>query len=412
MTGVPDPSVGCDEDRLARAHLSRVVEPGDRGLAGPLARWGAVTLVEQLRHGRGPEVWRARHVRLREPTSRLVQAAAGMGIGVVVPGDTCWPVGLDDLDDLGPRDGPDGGTPVCLWVRGRLPAGSEAAPAVAVVGARACTAYGEHVAEDLGAGLVAKGWTVVSGAAYGIDGAAHRGALSVDQVAALPTVAVLAGGVDRPSPAGHQQLLERLLEAGGAVVSELPPGTRPAAYRFLLRNRIIAAWGGGVVVVEASSRSGALSTARTAADLSRQVAAVPGPVTSSMSVGTNRLLRDGAVCVTSAADVVELVGAMGLHVQPALWDGPVPAARGTDGSAAPRGPVAAVEPLGTEAVRVWHALGERGDRSLAGLAATVGRAQVAVASTLAVLELAGLAVRDDVGWRRGEASDGRTGVVP
>ena len=134
---------------------------------------------------------------------------------------------------------------------------------------------GEHVAEDLAAGLVARGWTVVSGAAYGIDGAAHRGALAVDAPAGLPTVAVLAGGVDRASPAGHEELLRRVVERGGAVVSELPPGTRPAAYRFLLRNRLIAAWAAGTVVVEASWRSGALSTARTAAGLSRHVAGCP-----------------------------------------------------------------------------------------------------------------------------------------
>lgn len=388
-----DPSDGCDDERLARAHLSRVAEPGDRALPLVMRDEGAAAAVRALRRGRGPEVWRARHARLTEPTAGLVETARRAGIVVVVPGDAGWPPGLDDLDDLGPRDGPDGGSPVCLWVRGELPAADAAGPAAGVVGARACTAYGVHVAEDLSAGLVARGWTVVSGAAYGIDAAAHRGALAAAGADGCPTVAVLAGGVDRASPAGHAELLARVVDAGGAVVSELPPGTRPAAYRFLLRNRLIAAWGRGVVVVEASHRSGALSTARTAADLSRQVAAVPGPVTSTMSVGTNQLLRDGAVCVTGPDDVVELLGDMG---QPSLW--PSAPVRSPEPAGGPA--VRAVEHLGGTAVAVWHALGERGDRTVDGLVVTVGLPHREVATALAALELDGAAVRAVDGWRR------------
>lgn len=388
---VPDPADGCDDDRAARAHLSRVVEPGDRRLL--LGGRSPLAVVDALRRGHGDEVWQARHDRLGVPTADLLAAARRTGIGVVVPGDDRWPPALDDLDDLGPRDGPDGGAPVCLWVRGELPPGSTAPPAVALVGARAASAYGEHVAEDLAAGLVARGWTVVSGAAYGIDGAAHRGALAVEAPAGLPTVAVLAGGVDRASPAGHQELLRRVVERGGAVVSELPPGTRPAAYRFLLRNRLIAAWSSGTVVVEASFRSGALSTARTAAALSRHVAVVPGPVTSATSAGSNRLLRDGGSCVTSADDVVELVGAYG--TTGALWQ---EGSRGGEDHGA-----RAVEHLGDDAVRVWHALeGGRG-RRVEDLVVAVGAGHRAVTSALAVLELEGAVERAGERWRRGAA---------
>ncbi len=412
-TPAGDPAAGCEDDRTARAHLSRVVEPGDRRLRLLLRERSALDLVEGLRQGRGGEVWQARHRRLAVPTATLVATAARTGIRLVVPADPTWPEGLQDLDDLGPRDGPDGGAPVCLWVRGELPPSVQAPPAASVVGARAATAYGQHVAEDLAAGLVARGWTVVSGAAYGIDAAAHRGALAAGEEADLPTVAVLAGGVDRASPAGHDELLRRVVERGGAVVSELPPGTRPAAYRFLLRNRLIAAWSAGTVVVEASVRSGALSTARTAAGLSRQVAVVPGPVTSATSGGSNRLLRDGASCVTCADDVVELLGRMGTGP---LWDDAPPSGAGprttgrSGGSAAPA--VRAVEHLGEDAVRVWHALERGRPREADDLVVAVGVDHRRVRTALGLLELEGVVEREGSRWRRGDAAAARRPVVP
>lgn len=405
-----DPADGCEHDRLVRAHLSRVVEPGDRALPAdddPAARR---SLVEALQRGRGPEVWRARHARLEEPTVAFVDRAARAGVDLLVPEDPRWPDGLRDLAQLPVREGPDGGPPVCLWVRGTLPEGRLAPPAAAVVGARACSAYGEHVAQDLAAGLVVRGWTVVSGAAYGVDAAAHRGALAMAADAVTPTVAVLAGGADRASPAGHDELLRRTVEQGGAVVSEVPPGTRPAAYRFLLRNRLIAAWALGVVVVEASHRSGALNTARTALDLSRHVASVPGPVTSVMSVGTNRLLRDGAACVTDADDVVDLMGRIGLFPEPVDERR---ARRQSEGG--PPGPVClddVVEALGPEAVRVWQELGGRRGRDVDALVVAVGLGHRLVARSLAALELAGVVVRGEGGWRRGVPAGGGPDVVP
>jgi DNA processing protein len=178
--------------------------------------------------------------------------------------------------------------------------------AVAVVGARACTEYGAHMAATLAAGLAERGWVVVSGGAYGVDGAAHRGALG----AGGATVAVLACGVDRPYPRGHTELIGRIAEQG-LVVGELPPGEHPTQSRFVLRNRVIAALTRGTVVVEAAHRSGSLVTARAAQRLGRFTMGVPGPATSGLSAGVHELLRGEAVLVTDAAEVVELVGDMG-----------------------------------------------------------------------------------------------------
>ena len=163
------------------------------------------------------------------------------------------------------------------------------AVAPGVVGSRASTAYGEHVASDLSEGLCRRGVAVVSGAAFGIDGAAHRAALAADGC----TVAVLAGGLDVPYPAGHSSLMYRI-RAAGLLVSEYPPGIRPARHRFLARNRLVAALSGATVVVEAGLRSGAANTAAWARALGRVVCAVPGPVTSSASAGCHALIRGGA----------------------------------------------------------------------------------------------------------------------
>src|SRR5690606_585095 len=211
------------------------------------------------------------------------------GIALVVPGDGSWPRGFDDL---GPH------APVCLWVKGDPSALSDGV-ATSIVGARSATPYGEHVAGLISGDLVRLGVTIVSGAAYGIDGAAHRAALQLDG----RTVAFVAGGVDRVYPAGHANLLQQI-GATGAVVAECAPGTTPTRWRFLARNRLIAALGAATIVVEAGYRSGSINTAGHAASLGRALGAVPGPVTSSTSAGCHRLLRDyDAVCVTSADDV-------------------------------------------------------------------------------------------------------------
>jgi DNA processing protein len=197
--------------------------------------------------------------------------------------------------------------PYALWLRGEADLRYCCLQSVSIVGARAASAYGQHVGTELAAALAARGWTVVSGAAYGVDACAHQGALAADGV----TIAVLACGVDHAYPPGHYDLLASIA-AQGVLVSEWPPGRTPNRLRFLTRNRVIGALTRGTVVVEAGLRSGALNTARHARDLHRPVMAVPGPVTSEVSAGCHKMIREwGAVCVTSAHDVLELLAPLG-----------------------------------------------------------------------------------------------------
>jgi DNA processing protein len=212
--------------------------------------------------------------------------------------------------------------PFVLWVRGHTDLNAIAEQSVSIVGARASTAYGEHVATGLSASLADREFATISGGAYGIDAAAHRGALAASGGRAM-TIAVMAGGVDKYYPPGNSDLLGKVADSG-AVISESPPGTAPYRSRFLARNRIIAAMSGATVVVEAAMRSGALNTARHACDLLKPVGAVPGPITSMASAGCHQLLRDGiAICVTDAAEIVELATPIGvIHDDGAGTNGP------------------------------------------------------------------------------------------
>lgn len=291
-------------ERLARAALTRIAEPGDETVGRWLRRHGAAELLTALRSGGpAPDAAGARRwetLLLRTPHAAPeadLAAVAGLGGRFVCPGDREWPRQLDDLGDT---------RPIGLWVRGAPSLRFWALRSVAVVGARACTDYGLHVASVLASGLAERGWTVVSGAAYGVDGAAHRGALA----AGGATVGVLACGVDVAYPPGHGELI-RGIGAEGLLVTELPPGDHPTRSRFVLRNRVIAALTRGTVVVEAERRSGSLVTARHARELGRTVMGVPGPVTSGLSSGVHRLLRLEGQLVTDAPEVIELVGAMG-----------------------------------------------------------------------------------------------------
>ena len=202
--------------------------------------------------------------------------------------------------------------PPRLYVRGAGPPGLLAGPAVAVVGARACSLYGRSVTRSLARELAAAGLVVVSGMARGIDGEAHRGALECGGA----TVAVLGCGIDRDYPAAHAELARRICEHG-LVVSEYEPGVEPAPWRFPARNRIIAGLCRATVVVEARERSGALITADFALEEGREVLVVPGEITSSLSAGTNALLRLGATPVTCAADVLECFGIEHVTPEPA-----------------------------------------------------------------------------------------------
>ncbi|MFF0018273.1 DNA-processing protein DprA [Streptomyces sp. NPDC005374] len=295
---------GPDEETRQRVFLARIIEPGDETGGRWVRERGVSEVASRLRDGGEPlpgvgekrwEGLRAR-ARVAEP-DRDLEAAYEAGARFVVPGAAEWPGQLDDLGDA---------RPLGLWVRGRPNLRMWALRSVAVVGARACTEYGAHMAATLGTGLAERGWVVVSGGAYGVDGAAHRGALG----AGGATVAVLACGVDRPYPRGHTQLITRIAEQG-LVIGELPPGDHPTPSRFVLRNRVIAALTRGTVVVEAAHRSGSLVTARAAQRLGRHTMGVPGPATSSLSGGVHELLRENATLVTDAAEVVELVGDMG-----------------------------------------------------------------------------------------------------
>ncbi|MFI8088742.1 DNA-processing protein DprA [Streptomyces sp. NPDC086080] len=298
-----EPGPGGDA-LLGRVLLTRVLEPGDEVGGRWLRTLGVDTLVRRLREGGEPppgvsgKRWAGLRARAeRAEPRRDLAVARDAGVRFVCPGTAEWPGQLDDLGDA---------RPLGLWVRGSADLRMWALRSVAVVGARACTEYGAYMAAALAAGLAERGWIVVSGGAYGIDGAAHRGALG----AGGATVAVLACGVDRPYPRGHAGLIGRIAEQG-LVVGELPPGDHPTPSRFVLRNRVIAALTRGTVVVEAAHRSGSLVTARAARRLGRHTMGVPGPATSGLSAGVHELLRQDAVLVTDAAEVVELVGDMG-----------------------------------------------------------------------------------------------------
>jgi DNA processing protein len=352
----------------ARAYLSRVAEPPAAALVRLVDAVGPVAAAARVRAGDVPDAVAAETAARRavDRAEADLAAAGAVGARLLVPEEPEWPqwafapFALVGSAELAP--------PVALWVRGPLSLAAASGRAVAVVGARAATAYGTHVAGDLGVGLAAAGAAVVSGAAIGIDAAAHRGALAGDGA----TVAVLACGIDRSYPASHGTLLERIA-GSGLVVSEYPPGSVPARHRFLVRNRLIAALGNGTVVVEAAVRSGAQRTAADTRALGRPVMAVPGPVTSGPSAGCHELIREGALLVTRPEEVLEAVGRMGDDLAPATAR-PARATDGLDGAAA----------------LVHDALPARGARDARWLAREAGVPPDAVRASLTDLERRGL----------------------
>lgn len=295
--------MGRDQEREARMGLACVVEPGDPRVLPLLAEFGAQEVWGSV-VARPSGVWgrRAEGLDVAGVRRRGVEA----GVRFVIPGDDEWPEGLGVLDGCEPvQDSV--GAPVGLWLRGEGHLATVVASSVAVVGARASSAYGEQVAADVAAGVGERGFAVVSGGAYGIDAAAHRGVLAAEGV----SVAVVAGGLDGAYPRAHEGLFAQIARTG-VVVSEVPPGEHPTRRRFLTRNRLIAALTLGTVVVEAAARSGARNTASWAAACGRVVMAVPGSVHSATSVTPHRLIRDQeAVLVTGPDDVVEMVGPVG-----------------------------------------------------------------------------------------------------
>jgi DNA processing protein len=294
----------------ARVWLSRAVEPGSAVVYRYLAEVGPVEAVRQIRGGTAPAAVcdAAAGGRGLDAVDADLAGAARHGLRMLLPEDEQWPgVVFSRMETVTARGVAGLAPPLMLWLRGRQPVDRLTARAVALVGTHAATAYGQHVASDLGYRLAAAGWTVVGGGGFGIATAAHRGALA----AGGATLAVLAGGLDAPYPHANAGLFDRIAE-GGLLLSEWPPGCAPARRRVLLRNRLIAGLVAGSVVVEAGARSGAKDIAYRTGQLGGPVMCVPGPVTSAASVGTHQLLRDStARLVTSATEVLQEISRAG-----------------------------------------------------------------------------------------------------
>lgn len=367
------------QERYARAAWSRVTEPGDQEVSCWLRALGPVHALAAAMAGDLREAARLRPRLEALDVERDLEVADRVGAAVVTPEDDQWPSGLADLAS----------PPHCLWVRGPLSLADACLRSASVVGARSATHYGETAASEIAAGLSERGFTIVSGAAFGIDAAAHRGALSVQG----DTIAVLAGGVERAYPAAHASLLSEIAEQG-AVVSEVPPGSAPTRNRFLQRNRAIATLTRGTLVVEAGLRSGSLNTARHAREHRRVVACVPGPVTSMVSAGCHQAIRDGyAVLVTDAAEAADAFGTIGVDAAPR-----------------PSAPAGADADLTAPERSVLSALPVRTHAGVEELASLTTLAIPAVRAALGRLELRGLAERRRQGWRRApqESPDGRS----
>jgi len=397
-------ATSLDEDSYARAALTYLAEPGDLRLGALVRAHGAALTLAAIKSGRFPgatpaglvdtpepaedrtstgtapsaaaramQRWQIRLAEL--PSADAVAAFCRAGIRLACPGDPEWPAQLADLGDA---------QPYALWLRGSADLRFSCLRSVAIVGSRAATAYGSYVASEFAASVAARGWAVISGGAYGVDAAAHRGALAADGV----TIAVLACGVNVPYPVGHTELLDAIA-AQGVVVSEWPPDRTATRLRFLVRNRVIAALAPGTLVVEAGQRSGALNSARHARDLNRRLMAVPGPITSDLSAGCHHIVREWqGTLVTSAAEVIECLSPVA----------PEPAqAPPAPGQARPA--VLGREELDLETAAVLDALPSRGGMSSIRIARKAGLDPATVVRCLGALAAGGFAERCAQGWR-------------
>lgn len=385
----PDREAQRATELFARAAWARLAEPGDAVAGQLIASVGAAAALEAVEQGtvqyldrleqalpidpaaflKGVARWRPRLD--RQATFLDLRRALETGTRIVLPGDALWPGALDDLGMH---------APLMLWLRGDPALLHQ--PSLAVVGARACTGYGAHVTAEITDGVCAAGVAIVSGAAYGIDAVAHRTALA----AGAQTIAVLAGGVDRPYPSGHAELLARVGKHG-LICSEMVPGSAPTRWRFLQRNRVIASLAQATLVTEAGVRSGSLNTAGHAAEMARPLGAVPGPVTSPASAGCHRLIRDyDATLVTNAVEAQELLG---IGVDVALFDLAPEADR--------------PPPLHR---RVLDALPLRGARGLTDVIREAGVTREEARGALAELELLGHVAREETGEAAGVAEPG------
>jgi DNA processing protein len=375
-------------DRFARATWSGIAEPGDRIAGLVVGALGAAAGLDAIVGRSSPDVIQSAlaeagadpvaldelqqaidrwQPRLVSSNSLLaLRQAARFGARLLTPNDPLWPDRLSDLESH---------APIALWCRGTDAALAALSNSIALVGARAATGYGEHITMEASAGLVDRGYAIVSGAAYGIDGMAHRAALASRGL----TVAFLAGGVDRFYPSGHDALLTRIVEEG-AVLSELPCGQPPTKWRFLQRNRLIAASSLATIVLEAGWRSGSLNTAGHASALGRPLGAVPGPVTSAASAGCHRLIRDYQATLVSNAD--EMAELAPLSRQPEL---------------AERDATDPATPSGADN-RILDAMSARAPRQTIDIAARAGMSTAEVQSILGAFELEGIVSEKEHGW--------------
>ncbi|MBW8171622.1 DNA-processing protein DprA [Ornithinimicrobium sp. Arc0846-15] len=374
---------GQDVDDLrVRLTWARIAEPQDKLARRLIEQWGLRQALERVQtsisRGGGKEsgievdigarfAARLAHV----DVDRELEMAAKVGAVILLPGQPGWPSRLDELEH----------PPWALWSRGEQSPAVACHRSISIVGARASTHYGDREASSLAGELCDQGFSIVSGAAYGIDAAAHRGALA----AGGRTLAFLACGVDRAYPARHSNLLAQVAE-NGAVLSEVPPGAAPLRTRFLARNRLIAAASVGTVMVEAGLRSGARSTVSEAVALNRPVGALPGPVTSMVSAGCHEEIRAGrAVLVTDAAEVRDLCGAIGEDLAPPK-NGPHRSHDGLEGLE----------------LRVWECLRPPGRRGMdvEEVTRVAGLSALEALSALGRLEASGRVRREGLQWQR------------
>ncbi|MDR7087421.1 DNA processing protein [Aeromicrobium panaciterrae] len=364
------------QDRLA---LSLIAEPGDPRLRDLLAHHEPGRIVAGARGDssvRVPAGWSDRALGMRTALDEVKARAKASGLRWLCPDDPGWPTSLSDLDHIEPLHGT-AGAPIGLWIRGNGNLAQLTEESVAIVGARDCTTYGAESASELAADCTDAGFTIVSGAAFGVDGCAHRGALLMNK----PTVAVLACGADVDYPAGHGALIAAIADTG-LVVSEQMPGAHPLKGRFLSRNRIIAALSQGTVVIEAAVRSGSLNTLNWADQLGRTTMALPGPVTSKQSSGTHESIRTGkAVLVTNGKNVVEELRGLGAETS-------TPEAI----------PSTEFDRLPPAARKTLDGVDWRIGRSLTEIASGVRLTAREVQTSLDLLERRGLVVRFGSGW--------------
>ena len=269
----------------ARFILANICEPGDSRINKIAVKhqWPELLLEPKLL----PEIYQSALTKVS--INKLLEDIAGANF--ITPQSDYWPLGIDDLGL---------GSPIGLWWLGDIQKMNPVS--IAIVGARGASVYGISVASELAMELAAMNINIISGGAFGIDAAAHQGALQGNGF----TVAVMAGGVDCLYPKTNSSLFQRITDSG-LIISEVPPTSPPLRHRFLVRNRLIAAMSRSTVVVEARIKSGAMSTANEATNLGRDVMAVPGSIRSANSTGCHKLIRDGAVLVSSAAEICELL---------------------------------------------------------------------------------------------------------